>query len=71
LREGAGQRLDQRVVAVLLDIAEEAGHRPFGSGGDAAELVTAASDCHESGAHTSELTPGVRRLIASGAHSAD
>ena len=61
--EGAGQHLDQRVVAVLLDIAAEAGIHPFGVGGDLAALSAATSDCHEAGPGHGDLTDGVHRLV--------
>jgi HD-GYP domain-containing protein (c-di-GMP phosphodiesterase class II) len=47
--DGAGQHLDPRVVAVLLQVAAEAGHRPSGLGGDSANIDMATSDCHEIG----------------------
>lgn len=54
--DGAGQHLDPRVVAVLLQVAAEAGHRPSGLGGDSANIDTATSDCHEIGEADQVLT---------------
>jgi HD-GYP domain-containing protein (c-di-GMP phosphodiesterase class II) len=59
--DGAGEHLDPRVVAVLLQVAAEAGHRPSGLGGDSANIDMATSDCHEIGDGGQVLTPILHR----------
>ncbi len=62
--DGAGKHLDPVVLAVLLEIASEEGHKPSGIGGDSAEIDAATADCHESGATSADITGSVHRLLA-------
>lgn len=61
--DGAGRHLDPTIVAVLLELAAEAGFRPSGVGGDLSELETATQICHDPGTNDSTLTAPLRRLI--------
>ena len=62
--DGAGRHLDPTVVAVLLDIAAEAGYRPSGVGGDIGELEDSLRNCSEPGVNTADLTEPLHRLFS-------
>jgi len=62
--DGAGSHLDPVVVAALLDLAGDLGLRPSGLDGDASQITSATTDCHEACVGSADLVPELRRRLA-------